>query len=118
MQRRMHPPEVNEVRLCGRIRSVRQRWTPDGEPAVVAELVLPRPPLGAPRASQETEQPIPLRARGAMAGEIARREGECVRVSGMLRRRYYRRDNQPCWGQVEVWVGDCMPAVVNQEVSG
>jgi single-stranded DNA-binding protein len=108
---------VNEVRLTGVLREVRERWTPDGSRAAIASLVIPRPALGAARASHESEQPIPLRAAGTAAREIARYEGREVRITGRLRRRYYSRHGESRWGQVEVWVDDCRPEeqVNNQE---
>ncbi len=97
------------------LRDVRERWTPDGSQAAIASLMIPRPALGAARASHESEQPIPLRATGVAAREIARHEGRKVSIRGRLRRRYYSRRGESRWGQVEVWVDDCR--VQNEQVN-
>jgi len=101
---------VNSVRLQGRIEEVRQRWMPDGSLAVIAALIVPRPMFGPTRATTATEQPLPLRAEGKMAECILARQGQDVRIEGQLRRRFYSRDGEPCWGQVEIWVNQCQPA--------
>jgi hypothetical protein len=100
---------VNSARLHGRIDEVRQRWMPDGSLAVIATLVLPRPALGPVRATTVSEQPIPLRAEGKMAECIQAQQGKDVAIEGQLRRRFYSRDGEPCWGQVEIWVNRCQP---------
>jgi hypothetical protein len=100
---------VNSARLHGRLDEVRQRWMPDGSLAVIAALVMPRPSLGPVRAGAASEQPIPLRAEGKMAEYILSHQGEDVAIEGQLRRRYYSRDGEPCWGQVEIWVNRCQP---------
>ena len=101
---------MNRVRLQGRIEGVRQRWMPDGSQAVIAELILARPMFGPTRATAVTEQPLPLRAEGHIAEGILARQGQDVCIEGQLRRRYYSRDGEPCWGQVEIWVDRCQPA--------
>lgn len=101
---------MNHVRLQGRIEEVRQRWMPDGSQAVIAALILPRPMHGPARATAPTEQPLPLRAEGKMAERILSHQGQEVQIEGLLRRRFYSRDNEPCWGQVEIWVNRCQPA--------
>jgi len=97
----------NRVRLTGRLQNMRQRWTPDGSLALIAELMVDRPPLGPARAGMQDEQPMPLRAEGETAKALLAREGQQVVLEGRLRRRYYNRDGQPCWGQVEIWVDAC-----------
>ncbi len=103
----MPQPEENRVRLCGVLADIRQRWTPDGSLAVIASLILPRPSLGADRATSEPSQPIPLRATGVEAGKLAGHEGRTMAIEGKLRRRYYHRQGESHWGQVEVWVDQC-----------
>ncbi|MDX8389210.1 MAG: hypothetical protein R8M38_01835 [Mariprofundaceae bacterium] len=98
---------MNEVLLTGCVDQVRQRWMPDGSFAVIASLVVPRPKLGAVRASVESMQPMPIRASGKMAEKLQAYRDRTVSVQGLLRRRYYSRDNRPCWGQVEIWVVKC-----------
>ncbi len=100
---------MNRVLLVGTLSEVRERWLPSGEAAVIAALVTPRPDIGNARASVERWQPLPLRATGAQARQIASHEGETVEIRGYLRRRYYRRDGEPHWGQVEIWVEQCQP---------
>ncbi len=95
--------ESNQVRVSGRLESLRQRWTPDGSLAIVAELSVPRPQLGPERANNETRQPLPVRAMGNVAEQLTKLEGRHVFIEGMLRRRYYSRDGEPRWGQVEIW---------------
>jgi len=115
----MPQPEENQVRLHGMLADVRQRWTPDGSPAAIASLMVSRPNLGAARATSESSQPIPLRAKGNEARLLAQHEGHTVTIEGRLRRRYYSRDGESRWGQVEVWVDNCQPLdkhVSSQEV--
>ncbi len=101
--------EENKVRLCGVLTDIRERWTPDGSPSAIASLVIPRPNLGAARATSEPNQPIPVRATGNAARKIAQCEGSRVTIEGILRRRYYSREGESRWGQVEVWANDCQP---------
>ncbi len=82
---------------------------PDGSLAVVAALVMPRPAMGPVRATAASEQPIPLRAEGEMAACIQSLQGRDADVEGQLRRRFYSRDGEPRWGQVEIWVNRCQP---------
>jgi len=110
----MPQPEENQVRLYGMLTDVRERWTPDGSPAAIASLVISRPCLGAARATSEPSQPIPLRAAGNGARELVRHQDHTVAIEGKLRRRYYSREGESRWGQVEVWVDRCQP--INQEV--
>ncbi|HID37111.1 MAG TPA: hypothetical protein EYP39_07050 [Ghiorsea sp.] len=77
---------------------------PDGSLAIVASLVVERPHLGQQRATIINEQPMPLRAEGELAEKLIKLDGQVVDVQGELRRRYYSRDGQQRWGQVEVWV--------------
>jgi len=100
-------PEFNRARISGRLTHLRQRWTPDGSLAVIAELVTTRPKLGPVRAGVQGEQPIPLRAEGNIAQTLMDMEEQYVIVEGCLRRRYYSRDGEPCWGQLEIWVDQC-----------
>jgi len=111
-------PELNQVSLSGVLTEVRQRWTPDGSFALIAELSIARPELGAARASNQETQPIPLRASGKVAETLSRLEGKSVAVRGILRRRYYSRDNMPHWGQVEIWVDECRPIQVQEDNHG
>jgi len=101
--------EENRVRLCGVLTDIRERWTPDGSPSAIASLIIPRPDLGAARATSEPNQPIPLRATGNVARVIAKSEGSTVTIEGKLRRRYYSREGESRWGQVEIWVDHCQP---------
>lgn len=100
---------MNLVRLTGTLDAIRQRWTPDGSRAVIASLRIHRPHLGPARAVLVEEQPIPLRATGKMAEILAKLEGRQVAIEGVLRRRYYSRDGEQRWGQVEIWVDACHP---------
>lgn len=100
-------PELNRARVSGRLRNLRKRWTPDGALALIAELVTTRPQLGPVRAGVQDQQPMPLRATGEICNTISRLEGQHVMVEGGLRRRFYSRDGEPCWGQVEIWVETC-----------
>ena len=50
------------------------------------------------------EQPMPLRAEGKFAEAVIHFKGKGVHVQGELRRRYYSREGEQRWGQVEVWV--------------
>ncbi|MDQ6983731.1 MAG: hypothetical protein Q9M44_03345 [Ghiorsea sp.] len=79
---------------------------PDGSLAIVASLIVERPHLGQKRATMIDEQPMPLRAEGEYAEKLLKLEGKVIHVQGELRRRYYSRDGQQRWGQVEVWVND------------
>jgi len=109
------PADTNRVRLAGRIDEVRQRWTPDGRLAVIASLIIPRPQLGPARANVEAAQPIPLRATGQQAETLLAHLHAFVEVEGVLRRRYYSRDEDVHWGQVEVWVETCRPIEEKQD---
>jgi len=102
--------ETNRFQGRGLLTSIRRRWTPDGELAVVAELVLERPPVWQERAEPERRQPIPLRAVGRIAERLCAHADEEVCIGGVLRRRYYRKDGEARWGQVEVWVRELAPA--------
>jgi len=102
-------PDENRARVSGRLTHLRQRWTPDGTEALIAELHTFRPKLGPVRAGVQDEQPMPLRAAGEICRQISKLEGQRVVVEGCLRRRYYSRDGEPCWGQVEIWVDSCQP---------
>jgi len=97
--------------LQGRVDDIHQRWTPDGSLAVVASLVIYRPHLGAERANVVDEQPMPLRAVGNMAEKLVKYQGQDITVEGTLRRRYYSRDGEQRWGQVEIWVDVCSPKI-------
>ena len=77
---------------------------PDGSLAVVASLIVERPHLGQKRATMINEQPMPLRAEGEHAETLMKLKGKAVFIQGELRRRYYSRDGQQRWGQVEIWV--------------
>ncbi|RMH59918.1 MAG: hypothetical protein D6678_06970 [Zetaproteobacteria bacterium] len=109
-------PEYNQVRVSGWLSNLRQRWTPDGSLAVVAELSVARPQLGPARASVEERQPLPIRASGMVAEQLSRAEQQYVVITGMLRRRFYRRNEEPQWGQVEIWARTCetKPAQPNE----
>lgn len=50
------------------------------------------------------EQPMPLRAEGEIAETLIENKGKAVAIQGELRRRYYSRDGEQRWGQVEIWV--------------
>ena len=100
-------PEFNRARVSGRLRNLRKRWTPDGALALIAEVVTSRPQLGPVRAGVQDQQPMPLRATGEICNKISALEGKYVVVEGCLRRRFYSRDGEPCWGQVEIWVESC-----------
>jgi len=102
-------PDSNFVRLTGRVDDYRQRWTPDGSLAVIASLVIRRPHLGPERAQMLDEQPMPLRALGEVAEQLIRYHDKVISVEGSLRRRYYSRDGEQRWGQVEIWVDSCHP---------
>ncbi len=106
-----HAARGNQVCLQGVLADICQRWTPDGSPAAIASLVIARPGLGTARLTSESSQPIPLRATGNEANELARHEGHMVDIEGRLRRRYYSRHGESHWGQVEVWVDCCQPSV-------
>ncbi len=100
-------PEVNRARVSGRLCKLRERWTPDGSRALIAELVTHRPKLGPVRAAVQDEQPMPLRASGSICTTLLQYADQRVVVEGCLRRRFYSRDGEPCWGQVEIWVDRC-----------
>ncbi|HKI62124.1 MAG TPA: hypothetical protein VKA31_07505 [Mariprofundaceae bacterium] len=108
-------PEFNRARVSGRLTNLRQRWTPDGSLALIAELVTTRPQLGPVRAGIQDEQPMPLRAEGDIAKALMVMEEQQVMVEGCLRRRYYSRDGEPCWGQVEIWVDQCRSMEASQD---
>jgi len=78
---------------------------------VVASLVIHRPHLGAQRANMVNEQPMPLRAVGKMADKLVTYQDQIVSIEGTLRRRYYSRDGEQRWGQVEIWVDVCHPEI-------
>ena len=99
--------EFNRARVSGRLRKLRKRWTPDGSLSLIAELVTTRPQLGPVRAGVQDQQPMPLRATGEICHIISGFEEQHVIVEGCLRRRFYSRDGEPCWGQVEIWVDSC-----------
>jgi len=77
---------------------------PDGSLAVVASLIVERPHMGQKRATMIDEQPMPLRAESENAESLIKFKGKAVNIQGELRRRYYSRDGQQRWGQVEIWV--------------
>jgi len=95
--------------MAGRLDDIRQRWTPDGSLAVIASLTIHRPHLGPHRAQMFDEQPMPLRAQGVVAERLLKHQGEIISIEGSLRRRYYSRDGEQRWGQVEIWVDACHP---------
>ncbi len=99
--------ELNRARVSGRLGRIRKRWMPDGSLALIAELVTQRPKLGPARAGVQDEQPMPLRANGEIVNTMIKLDGSHVVVDGTLRRRFYSRDGEPCWGQVEIWVESC-----------
>ncbi len=103
----LQAPEFNRARVSGRLGHIRKRWMPDGSLALIAELVTHRPKLGPVRAGVQDEQPMPLRASGDIVNTIMALEGHRVMIEGCLRRRFYSRDGEPCWGQVEIWVDSC-----------
>jgi len=96
--------KLNAVQLRGVVQDIHDRWMPDGSLAVVATLVISRPHLGQQRATICDEQPMPLRAEGEYAEKLMKLEGRAAHIEGELRRRYYSRDGEQRWGQVEVWV--------------
>jgi len=100
-------PDFNRARVSGRLENVQQRWMPDGSLALTAELATTRPKLGTVRADVQDEQPMPLRAHGDIAQTLMPLVGRNVMIDGCLRRRFYSKDNNPCWGQVEIWVDAC-----------
>lgn len=108
-------PELNRVRVSGRLGRIRKRWMPDGSQAAIAELITHRPQLGPARAGVQHEQPMPLRASGEIVNTITGLDGCHVVVDGTLRRRFYSRDGEPCWGQVEIWVDGCRLSEQHQE---
>ena len=76
---------------------------------MIASLWVTRPDLGPQRAQVVDEQPMPLRAIASMAEMLATQDGKMLCVEGCLRRRYYSRDGEQRWGQVEIWVDACHP---------
>jgi len=100
-------PEFNRTRISGRLQQIRDRWTPDGSKALIAELITDRPQLGPVRADVQDEQPLPLRAAGNIVSQMLAMDGQHVTIEGCLRRRFYSREGRPCWGQVEIWVDRC-----------
>jgi len=100
-------PDFNRARVSGRLENMCQRWMPDGSLALTAELLTTRPKLGPARGDVKDEQPMPLRANGDIAQTLLTLEGQNVMIDGCLRRRFYSKDNNPCWGQVEIWVDAC-----------
>jgi len=111
-------PEFNRARVSGRLRHLRKRWTPDGSLALIAELVTTRPQLGPVRAGVQDQQPMPLRATGEICDTISSLDEKHVIVEGALRRRFYSRDGEPCWGQVELWVDSCRLVEQSADASG
>lgn len=109
---------MNRVELGGVLGEIRQRWTTDGSFAVVATLDIDRPALGAARASSQDTQPMPLRATGQAAEALSKLGGQRIAVRGILRRRYYSRNDMPHWGQVEIWVDECRPLKVQEDEHG
>ncbi|MBL4775270.1 MAG: hypothetical protein JKY87_04365 [Mariprofundus sp.] len=107
-------PDFNRARVSGRLENVQQRWMPDGSLALIAELATERPKLGNVRADVQAEQPMPLRAYGNIAHTLMALAGQQVLIEGCLRRRFYSKDNNPCWGQVEIWVETCQPIKATQ----
>ena len=100
----MEKQQLNAVWLHGVVDDIHDRWMPDGTQAVVAALIVHRPHLGQKRGTMIDEQPMPLRAEGEFAEALIQMKGQEVQIKGELRRRYYSRDGQQRWGQVEVWV--------------
>jgi len=96
--------KLNAVQLRGIIDDIHERWMPDGSLAVVSALRIHRPHLGQQRVTMCDEQPMPLRAEGALAEAVIKLNGKAVHIEGELRRRYYSRDGEQRWGQVEIWV--------------
>jgi len=96
--------KLNAVQLRGVVDDIHDRWMPDGSLAVVAGLMVYRPHLGQQRNVICDEQPMPLRAEGKFAEALINLKGQAVHIEGELRRRYYSRDGEQRWGQVEVWV--------------
>ena len=94
---------MNRAEVAGVLREVRMRWTPNGEPAVIAQLWTERPRLWPEAPSAPAEQPVPVRAVGPIAQVLARAEGHRLHIRGVLRRRFSRRDGEPWWGQLELW---------------
>jgi len=109
----LQAPDVNRARVAGRLGHIRKRWMPDGSLALIAELVTHRPKLGPVRAGVQDEQPIPLRASGNIVNRMMALDGQHIVIEGCLRRRFYSRDGEPCWGQLEIWV-DCCQAMQTQ----
>ncbi len=61
------------------------------------------------------EQPMPLRAQGEQAEALIKLQGKVVLIKGELRRRYYSRDGQQRWGQVEIWVSQVIPSNLGEK---
>jgi len=102
--------------MTGRLTDIRQRWTPDGSMAVIASLLIHRPHLGPGRAQMLDEQPMPLRAQGSTAESLMNCIDQVVSIEGSLRRRYYSRDGEQRWGQVEIWVDRCHPEKIESRI--
>lgn len=100
---------MNRAEVGGVLREVRFRWTPNGEPAVLAQLWTVRPRLWPEPAGAPGEQPVPVRAIGTMAEQLAGCEGRRLLVRGVLRRRVSRRDGDRWWGQLELWATEVEP---------
>jgi len=100
---------LNDVHLRGTVDQVQQRWTPDGGMAVNALLMVPRTAVASERQVGECEQPLPLRAHGKHARLLLENTGNRVEITGQVRRRLYQRQQKIHWGQVEIWVTDCLP---------
>jgi len=110
-------PDFNRARVTGRLEDMQQRWMPDGSLALIASLITIRPLMGPVRANVQDTQPMPLRAQGDIAQTLLDLDGQQVMIDGCLRRRFYSKDNNPCWGQVEIWVDACRvihPSGANQ----
>jgi len=100
-------PDFNRARVSGRLENMQQRWMPDGSLALIATLMTTRPLMGPVRSNVQDTQPMPLRAQGDIAQNLLDLDGQQVMIDGCLRRRFYSKDNNPCWGQVEIWVDAC-----------
>jgi len=100
-------PDFNRARVSGRLENMQQRWMPDGSLALIATLMTTRPLLGPAGTNTQDKQPMPLRAHGDIAQTLLNLDGKQVLIDGCLRRRFYSKDNNPTWGQVELWVDAC-----------